>query len=207
MMCYITAVTLQRVTASFCFAAIFVMTGCVMVPYETPEAKIQIQHDLQLSSGEIQAISETNWCGLPYGAEAICTMTQGLGVLTNKGLILSVYKNNTYTEVGRITNENVNCAKTVLGGGAEEIFTVFTQHMGVTLAVITPGGRVNVPAKIKFFDYLMSRGQPEFKGVTGGFIRETDRKRTEGGYISGTTTTWHIQKEIMEVFDPCPPAV
>ncbi|MDY7560387.1 hypothetical protein QN382_13550 [Pseudomonas sp. 10B1] len=204
MMRYTPTVILQRVAALLCSVTLFVTAGCVMIPYETPEARNNIQRDLKLNPGDIQAVSETNWCALGYGTEPVCKMTQGLGVLTNKGLILSVYKNKTYKEIGRVTTEQVNCAKTVLGGDAEELFTVFTQNFGVTLAPITPGGRLNVPAKIKFFNYLMSRGQPEFKGADGAFVRNTDRKRTVGGIVAGTSIAWHFQEEIWEGFNPCP---
>jgi len=178
-------------------------SGCSMIPYETPEARNQIQHDLKLAPGDIQAISETNWCFHPYGSEPFCTVTKGLGVLTGNGLILSLYKNKSYTEVTLITREQVLCAKATNGREVSEPFMVFTQDKAIMLAPITPGGQMNAGPRLKFFDYLLSRNQTVFKNAEGDFIRKTDKTRTVGGMIAGTSIPWHSQVDVLEMANPC----
>lgn len=187
-----------------CSSVLILLSGCVMIPYETPEARKQIEHDLKLSPNEIRAITETNWCFYPYGSEAACKATQGLGVLTGDGLVLSLYSNKTYSEVERISSTQIMCAKTVGGRDAEEVFVVFTSEKGIMLAPITPGGQLNMPVKRKFFDYLLGRGQQVFRNADGIYVRETSKKRTVGGVVPNTAVTWHAQETIWEVFNPCP---
>lgn len=94
--------SVQNVAAAIGLIAALTVEGCVMIPYDTPESKAKIQRDLKIAASDIQAVSETNWCLFPYGSEGSCRATQGLGVLTSKGLILSLYNNHTYTETARI---------------------------------------------------------------------------------------------------------
>ncbi|MGE8410054.1 MAG: hypothetical protein ACN6QH_23785 [Pseudomonas sp.] len=178
--------------------------GCVMIPYETPEAKAKIQHDLKLDPSDIQAVSETNWCFHPYGSEASCKATQGLGVLTSKGLILSLYNDKTYTEITRILPEQVQCVKTTAGREGVETFMVFTKDQGIMLAAITPGGQLNMPVKLKFFDYLTSRRPHVFVGSEGVIARKTDRQQSVVGVLPGTTIPWHARLDIWEIVNPCP---
>ncbi|MBC3955222.1 hypothetical protein [Pseudomonas triticifolii] len=175
-----------------------------MIPYDTPEAKAQIQRDLKLEPSDIQAVSETNWCLFPYGSEGNCVVTQGLGVLTSKGLILSLYSNHTYTETARILPEQVQCVKTITGRTGVEPFYVFTNDRAVMLTVITSGGQTNLPVQISFFDYLTRRGQLVFTGMDGGYVRKTGRQRIVGGTVRGTAIPWHTSLDITEVFNPCP---
>lgn len=162
----------QYLSAAIGFVLVATLGGCVMIPYETPEAKAKIQHDLKLEPSDIQAVSETNWCFHQYGSEASCKATQGLGVLTSKGLILTLYNDHTYTEVIRILPEQVQCVKTAAGRTGVEPFMVFTQDKAIMVAAITPGGQLNVPVKLKFFDYLTSLGQHVFTGSEGSFVRK-----------------------------------
>lgn len=184
-------------------AAVFV-GGCVMIPYETPEARAKIEHDLKLSPSDIQGITETNWCLYPYGSNPACTVTKGLGVLTRQGLILSLYEGKTYKQALKLKSEQINCAKTVEGRDAQEVFVVFTDQMGVMLAPTTPGGQLNMPLKIKFFDYLMSRNQPVFKGKDGVYVKETDKREYGGGMIAGTTIPYATSHAIWTTVNPCP---
>ncbi len=179
------------------------LSGCVMIPYETPEAKAQIAQDLQVAPGDIQAMSETNWCLYPYGSDTECKATQGLGVLTRNGLILSLYKDKTYQPVATLKNQEVNCARTDTRRDAEEIFVVFTDKMGVMLAPITPGGSLNLPAKKQFFDYLLARSQPLFTGKDGAFNRDTGQRRGPGDTIPGTMLAPHMAN-LWVAFNPCP---
>lgn len=47
---------LRYFTAAVGFTAVATFAGCVMIPYETPEVKAQIQHDLKLELLEMQAV-------------------------------------------------------------------------------------------------------------------------------------------------------
>jgi len=196
--------SIQNVAAVIGLIAATTVGGCVMIPYDTPESKAQIQRDLKIAPSDIQAVSETNWCLFPYGSDASCRVTQGLGVLTNKGLILSLYKNHTYVETARILPEQVQCVQTGGGRTAVEPFVVFTQDQAIMLAVITPGGKMNGPVKISFFDYLTKPGQHVFTGTDGGYVRNSGRKQTVGGLVSGTAIPWHTTIDVTEVFNPCP---
>lgn len=194
----------RYLAAAVCLITAATLGGCVMIPYDTPEAKAQIQRDLKLEPPDIQAVSETNWCLFPYGSEGNCVVTQGLGVLTSKGLILSLYSNHTYTETARILPEQVQCVKTITGRTGVEPFYVFTNDRAVMLAVITSGGQTNLPVQISFFDYLTRRGQLVFTGMDGGYVRKTGRQRIVGGTVRGTAIPWHTSFDITEVFNPCP---
>ncbi|RMU88398.1 hypothetical protein ALP22_200014 [Pseudomonas coronafaciens pv. porri] len=196
--------SIQNVAAAIGLIAAATVGGCVMIPYDTPESKAQIQRDLKITPSDIQAVSETNWCLFPYGSEGSCRATQGLGVLTSKGLILSLYKNHTYTETARILPKQVQCVKTVGGRTGVEPFVVFTKDRAIMLAVITPGGQMNVPVKVSLFDYLTKPGQHVFTGTDGGYVRKSGRQQTVGGMVSGTAIPWHTTLDVTEVFNPCP---
>lgn len=196
--------SIHNVAAAIGLIAAVTVGGCVMIPYDTPESKAQIQRDLKIAPSDIQAVSETNWCLFPYGSEGSCRATQGLGVLTSKGLILSLYNNHTYTETARILPEQVQCVKTVGGRTGVEPFVVFTKDRAIMLAVITPGGQMNVPVKVSFFDYLTKPGQHVFTGTDGGYVRKSGRQQTVGGMVSGTAIPWHTTLDVTEVFNPCP---
>ncbi|NIF29461.1 hypothetical protein F3J44_24220 [Pantoea sp. Tr-811] len=196
--------SIQNVAAAIGLIAAVTVGGCVMIPYDTPESKAQIQHDLKIAPSDIQAVSETNWCLFPYGSDGSCRVTQGLGVLTSKGLILSLYKNHTYVETARILPEQVQCVKTDGGRTALEPFSVLTKDQAIMLAVITPGGRLNGPVKVSFFDYLTKPGQHVFTGADGRYVRKTGRHQTVGGMVSGTAIPWSTTLDVTEVYNPCP---
>ena len=103
------------------------LPGCVMIPYESPETRAKIEHDLNVAPADIIGITETNWCPYTYGIAEICHATQGLGVLTKKGFILSVYENKTYIPVRTLRVDEVMCAKVTEGRDKPEIFYVFTR--------------------------------------------------------------------------------
>lgn len=54
--------SVQHVAAAIGLIAAVTVGGCVMIPYDTPESKAQIQRDLKIAPSDIQAVSETNWC-------------------------------------------------------------------------------------------------------------------------------------------------
>ncbi len=76
--------------------ALTTLLSACAIPYETPEARSNIQRDLNLSADEIVTIEETSWCFFRYGDVYTCRMAQGLGVLTKTSLVLAYYKGGHY---------------------------------------------------------------------------------------------------------------
>lgn len=181
------------------------LPGCVMIPYESPEARAKIEHDLSVAPADIIGITETNWCPYTYGIAEICHATQGLGVLTKKGFILSVYENKTYIPVRTLRVDEVMCAKVTEGRDKPEIFYVFTRDDAFMLAPITPGGRMNMPMKLKIFDYLLGNRQKVFTGVEGSFVKMTGnrvvRYVTTPGFQPGMASV-----DEFAIVNPCPGA-
>jgi len=197
----------KAISSGFKYVALIAavaLSGCVMIPYETTEAKAQIARDLNLAPGDIQGVTETNWCLYLYGAEPACTVTKGLGVLTRNGLILSLYEGKTYQQALALKSEQITCAKTVGGRDAEETFVVFTDKMGVMLAPITPGGQMNMPLKKQFFDYLLARNQTVFTGKDGSYVKETDERRYGGGFVRGAAIPYATSETVWTTINPCP---
>lgn len=153
--------------------ALAILTGCSMIPYDTPEARANIQRDLNVQPQEIIGITETNWCTYNYGDSARCRAVQGLGVLTTKGLVLSVYENKTYYRVFTLKAENTRCTHTITSKNTAEIFYAFTDNQAFMLAPITPGGQMNLPMKVKIYDYLSSQGAKKLIGSNVVLIKDT----------------------------------
>lgn len=70
---------LRYLSAAIGFVLVATLSGCVMIPYETPEAKAQIQHDLKLDPSDIQAVSETNWCFIHTVAKQVARPRKAWG--------------------------------------------------------------------------------------------------------------------------------
>jgi len=86
------------------------LSACA-IPYETPEARANIERDLKLSADEIVTITETNWCLSPYGDLQVCRPKHGLGVLTKSKLVLAFYKGGIYQQAEVINASDVQCAQ------------------------------------------------------------------------------------------------
>lgn len=186
-------------------ALVLGLPGCVMIPYQSPADRARIEHDLGVAPADIIGITETNWCPYTYGLAEICTATQGLGVLTKQGFILSLYQNKTYIPVRTLKVDEVMCAKVTEGRDKPEIFYVFTRSDAFMLAPITPGGQMNIPMKLKIFDYLTGKQQKVFTGVEGSFVKLTGRKVTRyvtrPGYTPGMANV-----DEFAIVNPCPGA-
>lgn len=182
------------------------LPGCVMIPYQTPEARARIEHDLGVAPADIIGITETNWCGYTYGIVEICHATQGLGVLTNKGFILSLYENKTYIPVRTLRVDEVMCAKVQEGRDKPEIFYVFTKNDAFMLAPITPGGQMDMPMKLKIYDYLLGNRQTVFAGKDGSFVRPTGNQVLRYVTVPGYKPGWANVAENV-IYNPCPGAV
>lgn len=183
----------------------FCLPGCVMIPYESPEARARIEHDLGIAPADVIGITETNWCYYTYGIAEICHPVQGLGVLTTKGFILSLYQDKSYLPVRTLRVDEVMCAKVTDGRGKPETFYVFTHADAFMLAPITPRGAINVPMKDKIFDYLLSHQQKVFTGIEGSFVKLTGnrvlRYVTVPGYKPGMAAV-----DEFAIVNPCPGA-
>jgi hypothetical protein len=181
------------------------LPGCVMIPYESPEARAKIESDLSVAPADIIGITETNWCPYTYGIAEICHPTQGLGVLTKDGFILSLYQDKTYTRVRTLRVDEVVCAKVTDGRGKPETFYVFTKNDAFMLAPITPGGSINIPMKDKIFDYLVGNQQKVFTGIEGSFVKLTGnrvlRYVTTPGFKPGMAKVNEFA-----IVNPCPGA-
>ncbi|NWC00533.1 hypothetical protein HX882_32145 [Pseudomonas gingeri] len=46
----------------------WMLVGC-SIPYQTPKALRQTEHDLKIPQGSVQALNQTNGCYLPYGSD------------------------------------------------------------------------------------------------------------------------------------------
>ncbi len=181
------------------------LTGCSMIPYETPEARTKIEHDLEISPQEIIGITETNWCAYNYGDPAQCRATQGLGVLTTKGLILSLYKSKTYHHAFTLKAENIRCTYTFTSKDTPEIFYAFTDSQTFMLAPITPGGQMNLPMKIKMYDYLNKKGASKLVGKNISFTKNTGEREYSGSImmVGNTPVPYATSDSIHRVVNPC----
>jgi len=185
----------------------WMLTGC-SIPYQTPEALRQIEHDLKIPRGSVQALSQTNWCYLPYGSDhggdGQCRAIQGLGILASDGLILSTYSGGSYQRFITLRTSDVLCIKTFRGREAAESFFAFTQAGAAQIIPMTANGHLNTPVKIQFLDYLIGQNQPSAMGSDKSYVRDTGKKSYSAGTVPGTKIPYFSSAAVTEVFNPCP---
>ncbi|WP_248796199.1 hypothetical protein [Pseudomonas sp. MWU13-2105] len=185
----------------------WMLTGC-SIPYQTPEALRQIEHDLKIPQGSMQALSQTNWCYLPYGSDhggdGQCRAVQGLGILASDGLILSTYSGGSYQRFITLRTSDVLCIKTFRGREAAESFFAFTQAGATQIIPMTANGHLNTPIKIQFLDYLIGQNQPSAMGSDKSYVRDTGKKSYSAGTVPGTKIPYFSSTAVTEVFNPCP---
>lgn len=181
------------------------LSGCVMIPYETPEARKQIQSDLNVSSDTIIGVTEINWCRYYYGDAPDCRVTQGLGVLTTNGLILSLYKSNRYVHVLTLSADEIECTHTLTSPVAPEVFYAFTDAQAFMLAPITTGGQINTSMKEKIYIYLNSKSSERLMGQDIAFIDKVDKKQYGGSMVMiGTTPVpFGTSSDVYKIISPC----
>ncbi|MBA1183783.1 hypothetical protein [Stutzerimonas nitrititolerans] len=181
------------------------LNGCVMIPYETPEARKKIQNDLNISSESIIDITEINWCSYYYGDAPDCKVTQGLGVLTTNGLLLSLYKSKKYIHSLTLTADNIKCTHTLTSASTPEVFYAFTASQAFMLAPITPRGQMNIPVKEKIYIFLNSKQSEKLTGNNVAFIEKTDKKQYGGSMIMvGTTPVpYGTSSDVYKIISPC----
>ena len=192
-------------TKKILFFLIAALNGCVMIPYETPEAHIQIQNDLNITDENILGISETNWCNYYYGEIPDCRATQGLGVLTKNGLILSLYKSKKYQHAFTLSAADIRCTHTLVSENSPEIFYVFTDTQSFMLAPITPSGQMKIPMKQKIYAYLNSQGATKLTGTNVAFIEKTGDKNYSGSIlmVGSTPVPYATSSDVYRIINPC----
>ncbi|MFL1500200.1 hypothetical protein ACI77N_03155 [Pseudomonas sp. S191] len=185
----------------------WMLAGC-SIPYQTPEALRQIEHDLKIPQGSVQALSQTNWCYLPYGSDhggdGQCRAIQGLGILVGDGLILSTYSGGSYQRFITLRTSDVLCIKTFRGREAPESFFAFTKAGTAQIIPLTANGQLNTPVKIQFLDYLIGQNQPSNLDSDKTYVRDTGKKSYSVGVIPGTKVPYFSSVAVTEVFNPCP---
>lgn len=178
------------------------LSACA-IPYQTPEARANIERDLKLSEDEIVTITETNWCIFPYGDLHLCRATQGLGVLTKSTLVLALYKGGVYQQAGVIKASDVQCAHLQSGRDAADTFYVFSEHWSAMLVPVTVGGALALDKKAQFLSVLVPPGTESFTAAQGSFIRPTDRKNYSAVAVPGTYIYVGTSADINEIYNPC----
>lgn len=178
------------------------LSACA-IPYETPEARANIERDLKLSADEIVTVTETNWCLFPYGDLQMCTPKQGLGVLTKSKLVLALYQGGIYQQAEVIKASDVQCAHLQSGKAAADTFYLFSEHRATMLAPITVGGALALDKKAQFLSVLVQPNTETFTGAQGNFIQVTERKNYSAVAVPGTSTYVGTSENIRQIFNPC----
>jgi hypothetical protein len=178
------------------------LSACA-IPYETPEARANIERDLKLRADEIVTITETNWCLSAYGDLQVCRPKQGLGVLTKSKLVLAFYKGGIYQQAEVINASDVQCAHLQSGRAAADTFYLFSERWAAMLAPITVGGALALDKKAQFLSVLVPPSTERFTAAQGSFIRVTDRKSYSAVAVPGTKTYVGTTEGIREMFNPC----
>ncbi len=183
--------------------ALATLLSACAIPYQTPEARANIERDLKLGADEIVTITETNWCLFPYGDLQVCRPTQGLGVLTKSKLVLALYKGGIYQQAEVIKASDVQCAHLQSGRAAADTFYLFSERWAAMLAPITVGGALALDKKTQFLSVLVPPGTESFTAGQGNFIRVTDRKNYSAVAVPGTNTYVGTSESIHQIFNPC----
>ena len=179
-----------------------VLSACA-IPYETPEARANIERDLKLSADEIVTVTETNWCLFPYGDLQVCTPKRGLGVLTKSQLVLALYQGGIYQQTEIIKASDVQCAHLQSGKAAADTFYLFSERRATMLAPITVGGALALDKKAQFLSVLVPPNTETFTGTQGNFIQVTNRKNYSAVAVPGTSTYVGTSENIRQIFNPC----
>lgn len=178
------------------------LSACA-IPYETPEARANIERDLKLSADDIVTITETNWCLSPYGDSQVCRPKQGLGVLTKTKLVLAFCKGGIYQQAEVINASDVQCAHLQSGRVAADTFYLFSERWAAMLAPVTVGGALALDKKAQFLSVLVPPNTESFTGAQGSFIRVTDRKNYSAVAVPGTKTYVGTSESRLQKFNPC----
>ncbi|MCK3838622.1 MULTISPECIES: hypothetical protein [Pseudomonas] len=189
------------------FASTFVLTLAALlsacaIPYETPEARANIERDLKLNSDDIVSISQINWCLFPYGDLNVCQPRNGLGVVTKTNLVLAYFKGGMYESAVVINTSDIQCVHMQNGRTEAGDFYVFTEPYAALLRLVPITGALALEKKDQFLSVLAPPSTETFTGVQGNFIQDTGRKNysalaVPGGSYVGTS------KSTMQIINPC----
>lgn len=189
-----------------CLLLAWALTGC-SIPYQTPEAVQQIERDLHLVHGSVQAMTRTNWCYLPYGSgnggDGQCHAVQGLGVLSGDGLILSTYSGGIYERFMTLKASDVQCIKVFRDREAPASFFVFTREVATQIIPLTANGQFDTSAKICFLDYLAGQSQVNRINSDRDYVRESGKTNSVVSHIPDTKLLVVSSVIATEVFNPC----
>lgn len=177
------------------------LSACA-IPYDTPEARGNIERDLNLNADEIVTIEETNWCLFGYGDVYPCRMAQGLGVLTKTGLVLVYYKGGHYQQAEVIKSSDVQCAHLQSGVETHAPFYLFSARWVAMLAVVGPK-EAALRKKRQFLSVLVPSGTEAFVGAQGNFIEATGRKNYSAVPVPGTPIYVGTSEGINQMVNPC----
>jgi len=191
-------------TFSLVFVVAALLLGGCSIPYQTPQARTQIEQDLGVSGGDIIDISYTNFCKLKYGDEAICHAEQGLAVLTRKGLILSKYQSGRYVSAYGLKTAEVLFGHTATSREAAEALNMFTADSNFVLLPLDADKHWNGTMHREMVDYLLANGQPLLIGAGAKAVRPSGKKKYGAGMIPGTRIPYFTEFEYSELVNPCP---
>jgi len=196
----------MRVLPLLCLLSSCTLASCA-IPYQTPEARSQIERDLGVDANDIINISETNFCALRYGDEALCHAKIGLGVLTRKGLILTLYNVGHYRADLTLRPGDVLCGSTATSRETPEPVNMYTHEYAVVLLPLNEQGKWNGSMHAQIIDYMLANGQSLLIGAAGKSSRPSDKDKIITGTVPGTKVPYVAALGYMEQFNPCPTAI
>lgn len=188
-------------SATFGLTLAALLSACA-IPYETPEARANIERDLKINSDDIVTITGITWCLYPYGDMYACSVSQGLGVLTKTKLVLALYKSGIYQQAAVIRAIDVQCAQLQSGRAAADTFYLFSEHLAAMLTLIPTKGALALEKKAQVLGVLVPPSTESFTGAQGGFIEETGRKNYSAVAVSKGIYVGTSQS-IMRLVNPC----
>jgi hypothetical protein len=192
----------MRVLPLLCLLSSCTLAACA-IPYQTPEARRQIEQDLGINANDIINVSETNFCALRYGDEAVCHANIELGVLTRKGLVLTLYDLGHYRADLTLKPEDVLCGSTATSRETPETVNMFTYEYAVVLLPLNEQGKWNESMHAQMIDYLLANGQPLLIGTAGKSSRPGKKDKIITGTVLRTKTPYMTELMYMEQFNPC----
>ncbi|QXI30722.1 hypothetical protein [Pseudomonas vanderleydeniana] len=193
----------MRIKPLLCLLSSCTLAACA-IPYQTPEARHQIERELGVDANDIVSISETNFCALRYGDEAVCHAKIGLGVLTRKGLVLTLYSGGHYRADLTLRSEDVLCGSTATSRETPEPVNMYTREYAVVLLPLNEQGKWNGSMHAQIIDYMLPNGQPLLIGADGKSSRPSDKSKVVAGMVPGTKIPYATTLGYMEQFNPCP---
>ncbi|MEN1832852.1 hypothetical protein AAIM60_08200 [Pseudomonas lijiangensis] len=179
------------------------LTGCAGIPYEKPEDRIEIQHDLALQAEDIVTITEADWCNYPYGPMAPCRVQTALAVQTKSQLILADYSSKHYSVIMRTQARDVMCAHLQNSIDTSPNFYLFTSSNTLVIWPIKQDNKPDIEKKKRMIDVMVQPGKQAFLGAEGNFVKNTGQYNRGMAIIPGTHVPYVTSEEISLLFNPC----